>query len=93
MLRRYVPARQADDHLEAEHRAALAGAVEALAAVSPDRARAEPKLIHILERASDSACCCVSRAAARCRATCLRAPVHPKTLTACSSKRLRERSA
>ena len=30
-----------------------------------------------------SACCCASRAAARCRATCLRAPVHAKTLTAC----------
>ena len=37
--------------------------------------------------------CCASRAAARCRATCLRAPVHAKTLTACSSKRLRERCA
>ncbi len=48
----YMLARQADDHLEAEHRAALAGAVEALAAVSPDLARAEPKLVHILERAS-----------------------------------------
>jgi len=48
----YVLARQADDHLEAEHRAALAGAVEALAAVSPDLGRAEPKLIRILERAS-----------------------------------------
>jgi diguanylate cyclase (GGDEF)-like protein len=48
----YVLARQADDHLEADHRAALAGAVEALAAVSPDLGRAEPKLIRILERAS-----------------------------------------
>lgn len=48
----YMLARQADDHLEAEHRAALAGAVEALAAVSSDLAHAEPKLIHILERAS-----------------------------------------
>ncbi|HEY7248065.1 MAG TPA: bifunctional diguanylate cyclase/phosphodiesterase [Xanthobacteraceae bacterium] len=48
----YMLARQADDRLESEHRAALAGAVEALAAVSPDLARTEPKLIHILERAS-----------------------------------------
>jgi diguanylate cyclase (GGDEF)-like protein len=48
----YMLARQADDHIEAEHRAALTGAVEALAAVSPDLGRAEPKLIRILERAS-----------------------------------------
>jgi diguanylate cyclase (GGDEF)-like protein len=48
----YVLARQADDYLEAEHRQALAGAVEALQAVSPDLARVEPKLIHVLERAS-----------------------------------------
>ena len=32
----YLLARQADDFLEAEHRQALAGAVEALQAVSPD---------------------------------------------------------
>ncbi len=48
----YVLARQADDYLEAEHRQALAGAVEALQAVSPDLARVEPKLIRVLERAS-----------------------------------------
>jgi hypothetical protein len=48
----YVLARQADDYLEAEHRQALAGAVEALQAVSPDLASVEPKLIRVLERAS-----------------------------------------
>jgi hypothetical protein len=48
----YVLARQADDYLEAEHRQALAGAVEALQAVSPDLAGVEPKLIRVLERAS-----------------------------------------
>ncbi|TMJ22629.1 MAG: EAL domain-containing protein [Alphaproteobacteria bacterium] len=47
-----VLARQADDFLEAEHRQALAGAVEALQAVSPDLAQVEPKLIRVLERAS-----------------------------------------
>jgi diguanylate cyclase (GGDEF)-like protein len=48
----YLLARQADDYIEAEHRKALAGAVEALQAVSPDLARVEPKLIRVLERAS-----------------------------------------
>jgi diguanylate cyclase (GGDEF)-like protein len=48
----YVLARQADDYLEAHHRQALAGAVEALQAVSPDLSRVEPKLIRVLERAS-----------------------------------------
>jgi diguanylate cyclase (GGDEF)-like protein len=48
----YVLARQADDYLEAEHRRALAGAVEALQAVSPDLASVESKLIRVLERAS-----------------------------------------
>jgi diguanylate cyclase (GGDEF)-like protein len=48
----YVLARQADDYLEAEHRQALAGAVEALQAVSPNLSGIEPKLIHVLERAS-----------------------------------------
>jgi diguanylate cyclase (GGDEF)-like protein len=48
----YVLARQADDYLDAHHRQALAGAVEALQAVSPDLARVEPKLIRVLERAS-----------------------------------------
>jgi diguanylate cyclase (GGDEF)-like protein len=47
-----VLARQADDYLEAEHRQALRGAIEALQAVSPDLAHVKPKLIHILERAS-----------------------------------------
>src|SRR6202043_2542030 len=35
----YVLAKQADDYFEAEHRQALAGAVEALQAVSPDLPR------------------------------------------------------
>ena len=48
----FVLARQADDFLEAEHRQALQGAIEALQAVSPDLVDVEPKLIHILERAS-----------------------------------------
>jgi diguanylate cyclase (GGDEF)-like protein len=48
----YVLARQADDYLEAEHRRALAGAVEALQAVSPNLASVELKLIRVLERAS-----------------------------------------
>ena len=48
----YVLATQADDYLEAEHRQALAGAVEALEAVSPDLARVDSRLIHVLERAS-----------------------------------------
>src|SRR5438045_2885236 len=48
----YLLARQADDRLEAEHVAALAGAVEALAAISPDLAHADPKLMRVLERAS-----------------------------------------
>jgi diguanylate cyclase (GGDEF)-like protein len=48
----YVLARQADDYLEAEHRRALAGAVEALQAVSPDLGSVEPALIVLLERAS-----------------------------------------
>ena len=48
----YVLARQADDYFEAQHRRALAGAVEALQALSPDLARVEPKLIRVLERAS-----------------------------------------
>ncbi|HEY8442437.1 MAG TPA: EAL domain-containing protein [Xanthobacteraceae bacterium] len=47
-----VLARQADDYLEMEHRRALAGAVEALQAVTPDLARVEPALIALLERAS-----------------------------------------
>jgi diguanylate cyclase (GGDEF)-like protein len=48
----YVLAKRADDLLEAEHRQALAEAVEALHAVSPDLARVEPKLIRVLELAS-----------------------------------------
>jgi hypothetical protein len=48
----YVLARQADDYLAAEHRRALAGAVEALQAVSSDLASVEPALIALLERAS-----------------------------------------
>jgi diguanylate cyclase (GGDEF)-like protein len=45
-------AKQADDFIEAEHRQALAGAVEALQAISPDLAQVEPNLIRVLERAS-----------------------------------------
>jgi diguanylate cyclase (GGDEF)-like protein len=48
----YVLAQQADDYLEAEHRQALSGAVQALQAVSPDLAKVEPELIRVLERAS-----------------------------------------
>ncbi len=48
----YVRARQADDALETRHRHALSGAVEALQAVSPDRAQVAPELILVLERAS-----------------------------------------
>jgi diguanylate cyclase (GGDEF)-like protein len=48
----YVLARQADDYFEAQHCQALAGAVEALQALSPDLAKVEPKLIRVLERAS-----------------------------------------
>jgi diguanylate cyclase (GGDEF)-like protein len=48
----FVLAQQADDYLEAEHRQALRGAIEALQAVSPDLASIEPSLIRILENAS-----------------------------------------
>ena len=48
----YVLAQQADDYLEAEHRQALSGAVQALQAVSPDLAKVEPELIRVLEQAS-----------------------------------------
>jgi diguanylate cyclase (GGDEF)-like protein len=48
----YVLARQADDYVEAEHRRALSGAIEALQAISPNFARVEPRLIEVLERAS-----------------------------------------
>jgi diguanylate cyclase (GGDEF)-like protein len=48
----YVLARQADDYVETQHRRALAGAVEALQAVSADLTRVEPGLIAVLERAS-----------------------------------------
>jgi diguanylate cyclase (GGDEF)-like protein len=48
----YMLAKQADDFLEAEHRQALAGAVEALQAVSADLRQVEPGLIRVLERAS-----------------------------------------
>lgn len=45
-------ARQADDHLTAEHRQALHGAIEALQAVSPEFPAVDPKLLLLLERAS-----------------------------------------
>ncbi|MGH7487864.1 MAG: hypothetical protein ACREMY_20025, partial [bacterium] len=48
----YFLAKGADDLLEAEHRQALAEAVQALQAVSPDLARVEPRLIGVLGRAS-----------------------------------------
>jgi diguanylate cyclase (GGDEF)-like protein len=48
----FVLARQADADLEAQHREALRGAVEALQAVSPDLSQLEPGLIRILEQAS-----------------------------------------
>ena len=48
----YVLARQADDHLEARYRQALTGAIEALQAVTPELANADPKLIRVIERAS-----------------------------------------
>ena len=48
----FVLARQADDHLDAEHRQALRGAIEALQAVSPEFPAVDPKLLLLLERAS-----------------------------------------
>ncbi len=48
----FVLARQADDYLESEHRQALRGAIEALQVVSPELGHVDPKLIHLLERAS-----------------------------------------
>jgi diguanylate cyclase (GGDEF)-like protein len=48
----YLLARQADDSLEAEHRAALVAAIEALQTLSPTLPGVDPKLIHVLERAS-----------------------------------------
>jgi diguanylate cyclase (GGDEF)-like protein len=48
----FVLARQADDHLTAEHRQALRGAIEALQAVSPEFPAVDPKLLLLLERAS-----------------------------------------
>ena len=48
----FVLARQTDDHLTAEHRQALRGAIEALQAVSPEFPAVDPKLLLLLERAS-----------------------------------------
>jgi uncharacterized membrane protein YciS (DUF1049 family) len=48
----FVVARQADDRVEAAHRQALRGAVEALQAVAPDLSGNDPRVIHILEEAS-----------------------------------------
>ncbi len=48
----FVLARQADDFVESERRQALQGAIGALHAVSPQLPDVEPKLIHILARAS-----------------------------------------
>ena len=48
----YLLAWRADGYVEAQHRQALSGAVEALQAVSPDLARVEPKVIRVVERAS-----------------------------------------
>jgi diguanylate cyclase (GGDEF)-like protein len=47
-----VLAKQADDYLEASHRQALRGAIEAMQAASPDLAHGEPQLVRMLERAS-----------------------------------------
>ncbi|HEY4404257.1 MAG TPA: bifunctional diguanylate cyclase/phosphodiesterase [Xanthobacteraceae bacterium] len=48
----FVVARQADDRVEAGHRQALRGAVEALQAVAPDLSGNDPRIIRILEEAS-----------------------------------------
>jgi diguanylate cyclase (GGDEF)-like protein len=48
----FVLARQADDRVEAGHRQALGGAVEALQAVAPDLSGNDPRIIRILEEAS-----------------------------------------
>src|SRR5262249_48782824 len=48
----YLLAWQTDGRIEAEHRQALSGSVEALQAVSPDLARVESKVIRVIERAS-----------------------------------------
>jgi diguanylate cyclase (GGDEF)-like protein len=48
----FVVARQADDRVEASHRQALRGAVEALEAVAPDLSGNDPRVIRILEEAS-----------------------------------------
>jgi diguanylate cyclase (GGDEF)-like protein len=48
----FLLAGQADERLEAEQRAALKNAIEALQAVAPDLANVEPKLVRILEQAS-----------------------------------------
>jgi diguanylate cyclase (GGDEF)-like protein len=47
-----VLADQADTYLDASHRQALRGAIEAMHAVSPDVSRVEPRLIRMFERAS-----------------------------------------
>ena len=68
----FVLARQADDYFESAHRQALRGAIEALQAVSPDLSDVDPKLIHILERASGLkglAACRKSRPRARVRSS------------------------
>jgi diguanylate cyclase (GGDEF)-like protein len=49
----FVVARQADDRVEAGHRQALRGAVEALQVVAPDLSGNDPRLIRILEEASE----------------------------------------
>ncbi|MFL6796954.1 MAG: putative bifunctional diguanylate cyclase/phosphodiesterase [Xanthobacteraceae bacterium] len=48
----HVLAVQADDHLEAEGRQALANAIEALQVLTPDIERADTKVMAFLERAS-----------------------------------------
>jgi len=47
-----VLAQRADEYLEASHRQALRGAIEAMQAVSPDRSQIEPQLVRTVERAS-----------------------------------------
>jgi diguanylate cyclase (GGDEF)-like protein len=48
----FVLARRADDRVEADHRQALRGAIEALQAVAPELRGNDPRLIRILEEAS-----------------------------------------
>jgi diguanylate cyclase (GGDEF)-like protein len=48
----FMLAQRADDNLEAKHRQALRGAIEALQAVSSDLSQVDPGMFRVLERAS-----------------------------------------